>query len=412
MGKGIRYCLPVCIIPLILVSCHIETGWTGSDGTQTVRQEEYSWTDGVQASNLPDISADKETSVNVSDPEISVSEYVEGVESQGPESNFVLPESDRRLYTWEELETLTPEQLRYARNEIYARHGRRFKDDTLQAYFQSKAWYQGTSGPDVFDEGQLNQTERDNVSLLSSLELDRKKNTQMDGADREDSADRRDSSDRRDSARIPIHTGYADIVNKNQYRRLYLEAGEWSDADGQIRSQVIDCGGYYEVTNGCILADTCYPRSVMDNKHVGDTLQLGDALYRIETVDDLDLKDRGSVYLEYVSGSGEAEFMGYYLLARAGGEDFYILVGEDADTQTDTLYTGSLYFSKDCITRVNNPDDSFRSHTVSISDYLTRDKKTVGAQFGLYPSGELVLRGGFDCDSPGLIISYGEAFLP
>lgn len=401
MHKRIRYYLPICILSFIISACHMDTGMpggpgdmvtgpgisgTGKEGTYEVENEE------PQCADTEPVSTDTE-------PASADTEPASGTAPVTADTDFVLPDSDCRLYSRQELENLSAEQLRIARNEIYARHGRIFKDDTLQAYFQSRAWYRGMTGPEEFDDGQLNQTERNNIDLLRGLEQDRKMDT------------RADAMDNGDSAGIPIHTGYADTVNKNQYRRLYLEAGERSDADGQVRSQVIDCGGYYEVTNGCILADTCYPRSVTDGKHAGDTLQLGDALYRIAEMDDLDLKDRGSVYLEYLSGSGEAEFMGYYLLARAAHKDFYILVGEDADTQTDILYTGSLYFSKDCITRVNNPYDSFRVHTVPISDYLTRDKKTVGSQLGLYPSGDLVLWGDFECDSSGLIISYSEIFL-
>ena len=37
-----------------------------------------------------------------------------------------------------------------ARNEIYARHGRKFNDSELQAYFNSKSWYKGTVNPEDF----------------------------------------------------------------------------------------------------------------------------------------------------------------------------------------------------------------------------------------------------------------------
>ncbi len=68
--------------------------------------------------------------------------------------------SDADLY-W-----MTPRQLRYAINEIYARHGRRFRDQSLQAWFDAQSWYTGTIDPDDFDEGLLTPLERANVQVL------------------------------------------------------------------------------------------------------------------------------------------------------------------------------------------------------------------------------------------------------
>ncbi len=47
-----------------------------------------------------------------------------------------------------------------ARNEIYARHGRKFKDKTLQKYFDEKSWYEGEYEPDEFQETWLSLLER------------------------------------------------------------------------------------------------------------------------------------------------------------------------------------------------------------------------------------------------------------
>ena len=66
-------------------------------------------------------------------------------------------------------ENMTSEDLRLAKNEIYARHGRRFKDSELQAYFDSQPWYNGTIEPEAFDEGVLNEIEKDNIKILNSL---------------------------------------------------------------------------------------------------------------------------------------------------------------------------------------------------------------------------------------------------
>ena len=65
---------------------------------------------------------------------------------------------------------LRPDDARLLRNEIYARHGRRFRDPRLQKYFASFAWYHPS---DSFRENQLNDTERKNATLISQYESGR-----------------------------------------------------------------------------------------------------------------------------------------------------------------------------------------------------------------------------------------------
>lgn len=61
---------------------------------------------------------------------------------------------------------MTPEQLRYAKNEIYARHGRRFNDAGLQAWFDAQTWYSGTIAPGDFDESALSAVEKANIQVI------------------------------------------------------------------------------------------------------------------------------------------------------------------------------------------------------------------------------------------------------
>ncbi len=83
-------------------------------------------------------------------------------------SEYVLPGSDQRNLTAEEISGLSADQLRLAINEIYARHGRKFTSEDLQQYFNSKSWYSGTVEPDQFSESVLNQFEKDNLALLTA----------------------------------------------------------------------------------------------------------------------------------------------------------------------------------------------------------------------------------------------------
>lgn len=59
------------------------------------------------------------------------------------------------------------EDLRVLRNEIYARHGRIFKDADLQKYFESQPWYK--PNPD-FKDDQLSEIEASNLAKIKSAE--------------------------------------------------------------------------------------------------------------------------------------------------------------------------------------------------------------------------------------------------
>ncbi len=83
---------------------------------------------------------------------------------------YILPESSSKYLTDADLAGLTAEQLRLARNEIYARHGRKFKDAGIQNYFNSCAWYQPTIEPGAFQESWLNQYELANRDLIKNYE--------------------------------------------------------------------------------------------------------------------------------------------------------------------------------------------------------------------------------------------------
>jgi hypothetical protein len=82
-----------------------------------------------------------------------------------PPNGFIFADSDHRYLTRGELQNLSPEQLRIARNEIYARRGHSFRDAQLAAYFAQFSWYT----PYNYDVP-LNNIEEANVSLIKSME--------------------------------------------------------------------------------------------------------------------------------------------------------------------------------------------------------------------------------------------------
>lgn len=86
-------------------------------------------------------------------------------------NDFIIYDSDKRYLTAADLDRLTPEQLRLARNEIYARKGRMFYSDDLQNYFNSKSWYQPSIEPDDFQDNiMFNSFERANAYFIADYE--------------------------------------------------------------------------------------------------------------------------------------------------------------------------------------------------------------------------------------------------
>lgn len=86
------------------------------------------------------------------------------------DEEFLFPESDEYEIYESELESLSSWELRIARNEILARHGRRFSDQELQEYFDSCSWYEGTIEPTDFDINILNDVERININIIKNEE--------------------------------------------------------------------------------------------------------------------------------------------------------------------------------------------------------------------------------------------------
>lgn len=89
-------------------------------------------------------------------------------------TDYILPESDCRMYTRAELEELSTWELYLARNEVFARHGRQFKNEDLASYFSSQSWYNGEHSPDDFDGWfSPNEYEKANMDLILEIEHER-----------------------------------------------------------------------------------------------------------------------------------------------------------------------------------------------------------------------------------------------
>ena len=82
---------------------------------------------------------------------------------------YMIQESKNNRIKEEDLNQLSYEQLYIGLYEIYARHGRRFYDVNLQAYFNEKSWYVPISEDVRFTEDVLNEYERSNIIAIKEM---------------------------------------------------------------------------------------------------------------------------------------------------------------------------------------------------------------------------------------------------
>lgn len=87
--------------------------------------------------------------------------------------DYVIADSNARYLTESDIQNFTLQQINYAKNEIYARRGRKFQSRELQDYFNSKSWYNGTIEPNAFSDSMFNDYERVNAAFLSKIEFSR-----------------------------------------------------------------------------------------------------------------------------------------------------------------------------------------------------------------------------------------------
>lgn len=91
------------------------------------------------------------------------------------DDTYYLWDTSDRYYSRSEIESLSNYDLYYARNEIYARHGRMFNNADLQNYFNGKSWYNPIYSPSEFDSmaSPLTAVEQANCKLMLEVEQSR-----------------------------------------------------------------------------------------------------------------------------------------------------------------------------------------------------------------------------------------------
>ncbi len=83
------------------------------------------------------------------------------------DNNTYLFPSHREIITEEYLNTLSEAEIALIRNEIYARHGYEFSNESFATYFSGKSWYEPNPN---FSEDLLNDIEMKNKSIIVEYE--------------------------------------------------------------------------------------------------------------------------------------------------------------------------------------------------------------------------------------------------
>ena len=100
-----------------------------------------------------------------------------------PAGDYILPQSSTSYLTESDVAWMDDATLRLAVNEIFARHGRKFKAEDLQSYFNGKSWYKGTVEADAFNDSVFNQYEKANADLIASIQEARNNSAGQAGSD-------------------------------------------------------------------------------------------------------------------------------------------------------------------------------------------------------------------------------------
>lgn len=152
-------------------SQYISDGWYSYDQLQTQRGDPvyvYIQLDGPTGDDEDPEKTETSLMQVLREKILSTAVWVEW--SEDPADSYVIPDSNSRYLSVEDLVDLTHEELCFARNEIFARHGWIFAHPVLAEYFGAKNWYVGTLTAAQFNTGVFNEYESANIHFIKDYE--------------------------------------------------------------------------------------------------------------------------------------------------------------------------------------------------------------------------------------------------
>ena len=177
----IKQLLSIALVAVLLGATGWGIAWSMTDGAALVRSDgEQPISDGIHLSEyMALLGFDVRDSAEVSSDALKGIMPQSSLSQQDPrpstESEYMLPESNTRYYSREELEALSNWELYIGHNEIYARHGREFENADLREHFAGCSWYRPLYSPEEFNAmpSMLNRYEQANADLLTIIRNER-----------------------------------------------------------------------------------------------------------------------------------------------------------------------------------------------------------------------------------------------
>ena len=136
-------------------------------------------------------------------------------------SVYLLPDSDTYYISESDISWMDDEELMLARNEFYARRGRKFVTTSIRDYFNRQSWYNGYIEPDDFSTDVFNRYEQANVNFIVAYEKQR-------AQQRAGKASKKNN--KKASARNISEVRYQGV--RERYENYFLESREEDEDDG------------------------------------------------------------------------------------------------------------------------------------------------------------------------------------
>ena len=183
-GKGVKLLLMIGCVCLVAVLCFIGGKLVG--GKESSEKLGNATVSTTAASAYQDEYHSVETTSAVKEQTKPSTEPTTEPPTEAPTEKPTEPQSqeEKNLLFWIEncdssylskdlLKGLSKEECRLARNAIYARSGRKFKDAELMEYFGQFSWYNPRIEASEFNNNMMNESQRHNLSVILNYEKER-----------------------------------------------------------------------------------------------------------------------------------------------------------------------------------------------------------------------------------------------
>lgn len=151
----------------LLVKDRSSSSGNSSQAMDTMKDEvqEKSSEDDLSEEDTTSDEDSTDTSQPTTSTSSSTTKAAKPAEVMDADDGYIFPDGDTSYVDESAVKKLTTEQIQYAINEIYARHGLKFTKKENKERFEKKKWYKGTV--DDQEDITLNQYEKKNVDIMA-----------------------------------------------------------------------------------------------------------------------------------------------------------------------------------------------------------------------------------------------------